>query len=689
MTNFHSLQNRLLETFRIWNQFNHNEQKQKINLIMPFVQLASYLERIEPNLELTENLRNFATTYQDLYQQDLRQMASSDFSNEIFSAIAESQKTKTKISDEIRNKILQYNDKYVHAHNRVMFNYGAFLQQSFAQLTADQQLEIQDKVTQIKTTEDPENLLKLLEELNQDFALEKNSAVLEKDDLENHALLNQMTTYNSHIAQISAILLDDEKFVTAKNYFFQTAAKQTIKRDSTTPDLSSFQQTLAEKGLRMTVGLESEFLLNPTEKKNSQTATQQNIAIKKNLADINARRKMQLKYGFAPTLPEITDDLLLLHENSDFSDGIRRADFNQITQDIENYVISPNERKALNQQVASFSEAETFFYKLFLLEDFAYQNGIEMDGIFDPKKSRAENFATIKPLILSGRFHENLLDMIQAHEISVGPFEVNEILSRKNEVFEKLRLLANQSQASLDDANVQINSAFTIKINGAEKNVLLPEIIKENGETRIEFNKLGSELLNLMEEAAVELGDVPGILRQTRVNASLDRNKFVGKELADTPFRQINEELPAFLNHKFLAAKNSTLRLSFINNEVAVVELRLVGNNTHFAQFQDGHNLFRSGIDFISEKFLSKVDEKISTFIKNKSAEELAALYNEKTTINHEGIIGGVAEHQATKVTADPNYNSLEQKNYNPESPALKVSLVKFQPLGQANLKQI
>jgi len=693
MTQLNLLQNHLRETYQKWSALSDSNKKQKINLILPFIQLNSYLDAIAQNENSRHELEDFGNEYERIYGVNIREMNKSDIAPQLLARIEETQERGEKLNQEEQSQLLQYEDKYIHAHNRVMFNYGSFLKIARDNSVDEpKKEEISNQIQTLKNTENPAEFLPLLSEINRNFELEKYSAAIPKDDLENHALLNQMTSYALNLAQTSQILLDENSFTKTLEMFEPSATKFAAKRNVKIPDLSEFSSTLKDKGIEMTVGLESEFLLNSLEKKYApKSETEKNIAIKKILADINARRKMQTKYGFEPTLPEI-DDMTPLLSSTPKEGGIGRADFKPIVENIkkqtdELYKNTPEilrdhdgEVQEIERLVANFTEAESFFYKLFFLEDFAILHKVEMDDIYDPSKSREENFRNTWNLIKENRFHEKLLDMIQAHEIAVGPHDVSEILQEKNSVFEKMRLLANQSGASLDDANVQVNSAFTIKTESGEKeNILLPKIIaKENGEIEIEFNALGRQFLQLMEEAVAELGEVAGVLRQDKVNTSLDRNKVVAKQLENTDFRKVNPDFPAFLNHKILAAKNSPLRLSFINDKVAVVELRLVGNNTHFAKFDEAQNLYLSGIDFVAEEFLPRVSQKIGQFVDSKTKEKLVELYRQKVSVNHQGQIEGLNQLQAPRITLDKIFDPEKQLVYNPYAPALKVALIPY-----------
>lgn len=192
-------------------------------------------------------------------------MGSSDFPPETLDRIKKIQKTGGAATieerDELRDIILQYDNKYPHTHSRVMFNYGSFLQTIFDhKLTPDQKIDIQESLSQLNAEAiDP---LSALVEINKKFEIQKNSGVIVKDDLENHALLNQINSYSQHIAALPAILLDEARHPTIKEAF-NAPSGQYITRRSNVPDinqaaLSNFKDNLAAKGLKMYLGLEKE-----------------------------------------------------------------------------------------------------------------------------------------------------------------------------------------------------------------------------------------------------------------------------------------------------------------------------------------------------------------------------------------------------------------------------------------------
>lgn len=682
MTQLNLLQTNLETIYDQWSSSDTEFKKQKINLILPVVQLASYLTKL--NLaDGTKILENFSDSYTNLYQQDITKLGVSDITPKLLERVTEVQHQGPKLTASETTELLKYENKYIHAHSRVMFNYGDFLQQIEPQLSSENRSAIEQRKSLIRSSSNGEAVLLNLTQLNAEFDLEKHSRLIAKDDLENHALLNQITNLGLNISQISESLLDETRFEKMRQTFASQATKFQVKRTTPDSDLSNFASDLQEHGLEMQIGLESEFLLNSLSKpKNPETPTEQNIALKKVLADLNARRRMQKKYGFDSSIPEISDVTLFFEEDHERHSGISNADFTQIFDDLKKNNF-PESWPQIETAISNFSEAETFFYKLLFLTDSAKEHQIEMDGIYHPAKSKAANLNVVTPLILSGRFHEHLLDMIQAYEISVGPYNIAEVIDHKNAAFSEMKLLANQTGLSLDNANVQINSSLWISTAPNQKeNILLPKIIKneETGEVKIWSNQLAVEFLHAMEEAVGELSSVPGVLRnQSEITTTLDRNKVIGAELSDTPFRHVDENISAFINHKSIAAKNSTLRLSLVNNEVAVVEVRLVGNNPHFAKFDNSQDVYQSGIEFISEEFLAKFAQKSKEFLTGKNKNDLLELYQQKVEINHQGKIAGLDSVAVESVQRDNIYNQDSQEFYNPQQAAQNAAVVKYE----------
>jgi hypothetical protein len=133
------IQKNLEYIFQSWSELSDDQKRKKINFILPFVQILSYLRSLQnlgltpPNESFLKYQENFRKDYKNLFGQDLSKMESSDFSPKSFQIIAETQSGNL-LSNADRNELLKYDKKYVHSHSRIMFNYGNFLEQIFPNL---------------------------------------------------------------------------------------------------------------------------------------------------------------------------------------------------------------------------------------------------------------------------------------------------------------------------------------------------------------------------------------------------------------------------------------------------------------------------------------------------------------------------------------------------------------------------
>src|SRR3989338_4146188 len=485
---FDLLQQRLFEIYRIWQGFDEKKKREKINIILPFIQLVSYLKALNEIVgnnvaQHDEILRDFANNYGRLYRQDVSRMKVSDLSPELMRKIND-----VDINKKLLEEIKQYSQKYTHAHSRIMFNYGAILMQIFAQ-NKDKQPELRSLVDLMMRQE---NIEGKLVEINTKFEVEKNSEVVIKDDLENHSLLNQITTYSQNIAQFPALILNDKNFAKIIATLQSTQGKTILRKAQ---EKKHVRVVPLPAGVEMQVGIETEFLLNTL---HSRTKTE---SVKEILADLNARRFMQEKYNLPASIAKIEDMTSFLQFEEESADrfsvlSIMRETKKRITDENWQNIRSdePNKEKLielLEWHCKRFSEAEIYFCKLFLLnKDFARNSKIEMAGVYDFSKSDEENFIQIISLISKGMLHEKALDMIRAFEVSMGPFDAQEIIDKKNYTMAEMRLLANQNGLSLDDANIQLN--LSVKFNG--RNIFLPKIYEEEWGKIIKISALGKEI---------------------------------------------------------------------------------------------------------------------------------------------------------------------------------------------------
>jgi hypothetical protein len=74
MTQLNLLQNHLRETYQKWSALSDSNKKQKINLILPFIQLNSYLDAIAQNENSRHELEDFGNEYERIYGVNIREI---------------------------------------------------------------------------------------------------------------------------------------------------------------------------------------------------------------------------------------------------------------------------------------------------------------------------------------------------------------------------------------------------------------------------------------------------------------------------------------------------------------------------------------------------------------------------------------------------------------------------------------
>lgn len=673
--------NNLQQIYQTWLGLSDESKKKKINQILPFINLVSYLDglfevaALPQNQELKEILEDFSYRYQDLLGTDITKMQASDFSPEMMKDFEKIQSGKSTANEATKIIIASKWIKYEHAHSRVMFNYGRMLKTIQDERPAIAN-GLKQKAAELLTGANPD-ITALLFEINEQFNIEQNAEAFAKDDLENHALLNQSTNYKNHLA-LANILLEENGLKNILASLTQTPQKrvttnvemQRAEADKNVKSITDFDLWSQKRAkdtnqkFELQVGIESEFLLRQFKSALSKVVTQ-NDKIKIALADLNSRRKMQTKYGKAPTVVEIKDVRPFLIDEELEAKHPRRLDISIIQRDVIKSLDlkDENEIAEVKKEIGRFTEAEIYFYKLlFLNED--HQLPIEIDGVYDYKKSKIENLKHILPFIKTGILHEKLLDMIRAHEVSIGPFDISATLPAIDKTLSAMHLAANQTGLSLEDPNVQLNLSFWM--NG--KNALMPEIKKEGENTTMQISALGREIMGIIATTVAQNADVAGILRsQQFIEVNFDRKKIIGEELKGTPFLDIDPNQTAFTNHKKLAAKTATIRASVaVKDKVSVAEIRLVGNNPHFATFGDAEEFLQPGLTFIPHILLPEITKNIQNFLDSKSQDELQTLSDSKVNIGYDGRIEGLEPVKVEEIKKIDQYDPTQKTSHDP-----------------------
>ena len=662
----------LVRVYRSWSSIKDNDiRKKKINQVLPFIQLCNCLNAVlqikkdEQNitedegefLEFTQSiLDNFNVIYQLIYREefekelgkqgfeelmdtqelpnllDLSKLHVSDFPADMMLKLSEV--TEDNVDDGLRDRIILRKDKYEHAHSKVMFNYGSFWLKIFEsyELGSDERKSIIDAIN------DP-NIS--LVELGKIFNISGNAAILGLDDLETHALLNQLTNHKLNLER-AVIVLGELDSIDRLVEFFESDQVSSLETHAGLDDreisrVKLDRYVLEGKECEINIGFECEFLLRDLNDEFSK-----NTAIKTALADLAARRKKEVQYlgEEAAKIADIDDHSIFEREEVSKDEIL---DINRVRRDLRDYVGEALDSKTL-LAINNLRREELFFYKILFLSDEMAETPLEMDGVItrndDGTINRDETKKTVLELIRKGVFYDKILDMIRAHEIALGPYDDLAVgIKELEEVIQHFKLEANRTGLSLENPNVQLNFSFYFQ----GQNVFFPEIVGARGKEMMQVSGLTREIVKVMQTVMSELSSTEDILRdQTEISSVYDKVKLL-PELAGTSYRLEDDcGLAAFDMHRQNAGKTGTIRLSRVSETDGVAEIRIIGNNPHFACFKDGVNIFEGNSMYLTETIVPKIQRKITEFISSKTVEELQALFDEKVVVEYDGSISGV-----------------------------------------------
>lgn len=588
---------RILEDkYNAWHKADEQERSRQLNYILPVIQTISLMNfmlqfseqpsHVKFGVKFNKILTEFEISFLKLSQttEKTLQTQSSDFSKLTFAKLQNLTILNEKELHSLRSNIRAKELKYENAHLKIAFNYGRFFEIALANLEQSNAISLAAKIKDAFQEDDISALLALAAT----FPLEANAQHLPLDDLENHALLNQISNFTRNP---SLLLNDSEILKLEKTEEIAKTTHKALSADESRSELTLSEQLAASKTptldshiLETTIGLETEFLLKDISGAKISSAAYakraENIILKKTLADVNARRNMQSKYGKEPSLPQLSSltELLYPLTTAEVAEIITtKEELAEIISFIKEKGITPDDR--LREAIANMTNEEIYFFHLLFREAESFQfifDGINDGETLDLDLNRACD------LITQNMWHEKTLDMIRASELSIGPFKASEYKEIVRHV-KQMEDVAAKCSLALVKPNVQIN--FSATKQGS--NILLPEVTKAQI-TKIKIPAIGREFIKLLQDSLVLTAQQnPHLLRCDYVDAALDRKKGLQTELEGTEYFRVAEDEAAFLSHKRLAAKNVTLRLSKFSPDTAVIEVRLVGNNPHFAQYND------------------------------------------------------------------------------------------------------
>jgi len=274
---------------------------------------------------------------------------------------------------------------------------------------------------------------------------------------------------------------------------------------------------------------------------------------------------------------------------------------------------------------------------------------LENNDVMDPNDKNKLNaqIEHLLKLILDGTLHKKLLDMIEANEIELGPYFIEDMIKVIDGFIDWMQKKASQAGVEISPPNVQINLSFKIKIdNQSLEDILLPEA-KDDG--KLYISTLAIEILSEIQNI---LSRYPEFLRSSReVSCRVDRMKNIannyGKEVAEY-YQKIDgekEDKAAFVIHKDKAAKNAHIRLSVADTKTGVAEIRLLGDNPHQSG-PPGSRVHGLGAKEITSMILSEVQLNIGSLI--NEAEKNPSLLDERLAktvmINTNGRIDGLTD---------------------------------------------
>ena len=693
------LQNRISQLTTIlqaWNELGEDSQKKSINFISEFILSASLFQKFSDDKNLETQLTSFQENYKKIFGSDLTKLGTSDLSPENVKILNEIKKIdlqeiellkkREEISSLFANNqgfreslVAESLDKYIHAHFKVMRNYGNFIEHLETNLNSEQKQEFDKLKTTLSTTKDEKEFFKHLVLLNNFADIPSNFEKLSKfriDGLEEHTLINQGTLYRAYLDRgesINKILgVDDPANASksAKEYLVANGNLKSIKVN-TAKILDDFRsKEILEashhegeskkrkrneaESLQLTLGFEIEGVLTAKGGFDAEKERLENLSefqkIKRSLADNDARIKMRENYNFPSSNIGHTPNPILLYSEDklDESKTKHRDQYGDKISTIEKYLEKkkkdyPQEEDKFDKaikNIALLSQEEIFFLDLFYMrKDKTKENRIAIDDLFD-WRDKEENhqekfFGVLQEIGEKGGFYQKTLDMIRVTEFAIGEFPLEDANEKFSESLKYFRDVAKEHGLRLKDRGVQTNF-------GAEYKGETLKISTENSgeELEVSTNQLTVIVSKALQKAITRLlEEDPSLQREGQdivgVGVGVDRKKGLMRQTAGTGYittfgPEHSEDSSPFKSHRDSTGKDGMLRLASISGDdntfkiikisdgkerrerVAVLEVRLIGNNPH-APYHDGFpRLIFNGAEVIVEKLIKYVEEEFS-----------------------------------------------------------------------------
>ncbi len=552
------------------------------------------------------------------------------------------------------NLIKESADKYPNAHVKVSWNYGNFIEHIGENLSPEKKEKFDKLKTELATTETDQEFYEKLVLLNQIADIPANFDKLKKqfglDGIEEHTLINQGTQYRGKLDVIEFITeienqSGDDLSQKSQNFFIEKSELKSIKIDTKKISQDFRETSLSlEKSTpagidnpQLTLGFEVESVILPTKGPNAEAERKEQFSqfekIKRGLADNDSRGKMRKTYGFDSSEIGSSPNALLLFSDDELKDfkAQNLEKYGDKISAIEKFIEA--EKQNYPQEIVKFDKAlgnlalltaeEILFLDLFYQQkEKAIEHRLTMDDVFDwrdnQQKQQEKFLKILEDIGEKGSFYAKTLDMIRASEFAIGEFPLESAKQQFDASLNHVRVVAKEHDLRLKDRGIQINVGAKL---GQKTLNISSEIIDEKLEIFTDplTIAVGTAIQKALEKT---FQDYPILERKGQgiigIEVNVDRKKGLISETTGTdyfisfdPQKNREENLglthdsSAFPIHRQNTGKSGTIRLARLGNddEKAVFEVRLLGNNPHAPYFDEHPRQIFNGAEITVEIF--------------------------------------------------------------------------------------
>ncbi len=608
--------NLLATIYDKWQKLEPKNKLARIDFILPFVSLAGVLCVLDDSKN--EDLQNIRKDFKEFYEKNHPlplQWQSSDFSDEIKKKLQKISDSPNEImSATLIDDLMLYAEKYRHAHFVAQF----YLQDILSE--EHKKIKIENK----------ENFLETIQQISNEINKKLQSKFASPDDLERHALLNQLSGFLQSL-QDSAKIIDK---VDITEEYLQQIDPKNLKafNQNTSPQIFLFRNGVNEYKIKhfaetiLKAGIETE-ISSSQQLSNPDTIFKKIAFLKRLFVDIEPRRNMAKKYGIKFDFPEINWEKIinsqpqLLDTNLVQKSYLNEATFNLVATTFTKNLpeISQNE---INNTVATMLPEEALAF-LLLFNQEKSDVKIKFDDI-------PNDISQVYQLIKSQKFYQKTVDMIYAMEIDVFLDEITEEkVAKIPEIFKQLNYWGNFVGYPITKMNEQVNFSFA----DAEKDLIDYQPNVDDDKLKATISGVGVEILKTIQETLQKIDAEHSIFRDSKTIAvGFDAKKcgdpdFFAKSVAK--FSQDHPDSSAFAIHKQVAGKVYEIRVSKID-DATIVETRMIGCNPHNPIGYIGQHDFA-----ILPKLITEIHNAVQTKLQElkKNPEEYQKLLQKRVPI--------------------------------------------------------